>query len=263
MTISDDELRTRLRLGEDSLWEFKEFEFRGDRPASPSRDDLANEIAAFANAQGGNLLCGITDGGDLQGMRRAQLDNLESLVVEICRDSIELPLVTFIHRRELDSQAFLVVEVPSGSSAHEVGGQSYVRVGSSKRRMTSDERLRLAERRAQAGYMWFDEQPVPGTGFKSLDPSLWRPLLSAQGALNPELALTQMGILRDDSDGIVRATLAGVLLFSASPDEWLPQARITATRYDGVSQSSGQIDTRVITGPLNTQVAEAMAFRSF
>ena len=260
MTISDDELRTRLRLGEDSLWEFKEFEFRDDRPVSPSRDDLADEIGAFANAHGGTLLCGVADDGTVQGMTRAQLECVGSLVVEVCRSSIEPPLEVEVHKMELDGAALVVVEIPAGPAQHQSKGRSFVRVGNSKQQMTSDERLRLAQRRSQARYMWFDEQPVPGTGFASLDPSSWRPLLSAQGALNPERALMQMGILRDDSDGVTRATVAGVLLCSASPDEWLPQARIAATRYDGVSQSSGQVDTRVITGPLYEQVAEAMAF---
>ena len=260
MTISDEELRTRLRLGEDSSWEFKEFEFRGDRPVSPSRDDVADEIGAFANAHGGTLLCGVADDGTVQGMTREQLERVGSLIVEMCRSSIEPPLEVEVHKMELDGVALVVVEIPAGPAQHQSKGRSYVRVGNSKQQMTSDERLRLAQRRSQARYMWFDEQPVPETGFASLDPSLWRPLLSAQGALNPELALTQMGILRDDSDGVIRATVAGVLLCSTAPEVHLPQVRITATRYDGVSQSSGQIDSRVITGPLNAQVAEAMAF---
>ena len=33
--ITDAEIRQRLRLGEDSAWEFKQIEFRGDRPTSP------------------------------------------------------------------------------------------------------------------------------------------------------------------------------------------------------------------------------------
>ncbi len=53
MKWSDVEIRQRLRLGEDGGWEFKRIEFAGDRPASPRREDLADEMAAFANANGG------------------------------------------------------------------------------------------------------------------------------------------------------------------------------------------------------------------
>ena len=59
MTYSDEDIARQLRLGEDSHWEFKEIEFAGNHPKSPGRNDWADEIAAFANANGGVLLCGV------------------------------------------------------------------------------------------------------------------------------------------------------------------------------------------------------------
>ena len=108
----------------------------------------------------------------------------------------------------------------------------------------------------QARFLWFDKQPVPGTGFGSLDESLWKPLLSTVGAADPESALERMGILTSDENGITRATVAGVLLCCRSPEEWLPNAYITATCYRGNDRASGQIDTQTITGPLNRQITE-------
>ena len=40
-----------------------------------------------------------------------------------------------------------------------------------------------------------------------------------------------------------------------SPEEWLPNAYITATCYRGNDRASGQVDTQTITGPLNRQIA--------
>ena len=68
MTCSDEEIRRHLRSGEDRNWEFKQVEFAGNLPTHPGRDDWADEIAAFANAGGGVLLCGVTDGGDVQDL---------------------------------------------------------------------------------------------------------------------------------------------------------------------------------------------------
>ena len=109
-------------------------------------------------------------------------------------------------------------------------------------------------------FIWFDKQPVPGTGFGSLDESLWKPLLSAEGAAAPKVALEKMGLLTNDENGTTRATVAGVLLCSPSPEEWLPNACISATCYRGTDRASGQIDAQTITGPLNRQIAEAVAF---
>ena len=154
----------------------------------------------------------------------------------------------------------MLVQIPRGDAQHDSLGGTYCRVGSSKRPMTSDARLRLAQQRAQSRFLWFDKRPVPETGFGSLDESLWKPLLSAEGAAAPELALEKMGLLTDDENGITRATVAGILLCTRSPEEWLPNACISATCYRGEARASGQIDAQTITGPLNQQIAEAVAF---
>ena len=261
MNFSDEDIRRQMRLGEDSHWEFKEIEFAGDVPKGPRRADLADELAAFANTDGGVVLCGVTDSGDVQGMSREQMDALERLLVEICTDMITPPIRPVVLRRETKERlSFLLVEVPQGHTQHDSPGGSYYRVGSSKRKMTNDERLRLAQQRGQARFLWFDKQPVPGTGFGSLDESLWKPLLSTIGAADPESALERMGLLTSDENGITRATVAGVLLCCRSPEEWLPNACITATCYRGNDRASGQIDTQTITGPLNRQITEAVAF---
>jgi len=260
MPFHDDEIRQRLRLGEDSYWEFKGIEFSGDRPRRPRRDDLADELAAFANTGGGVMLCGVTDGGEVQGMTRRQVDELEALLVNVCRDSISPPVTPTVERRELDGGMLLLVKVAEGDAQHDSPGGSFHRVGSSKRRMTPDERLRLAQRRGQARFLWFDKQPVPGTGFASLAEKLWRPLLGGPGTADPRLGLEKMGLLGLDDAGVTRATAAGVLLCSESPQDWLPSACITATAYVGADRGSGQIDSQTISGPLNHQVRDAAAF---
>lgn len=260
-TFSDEELRRQLRLGEDSHWEFKQIEFAGDKPKSPRRDELADEFAAFANTDGGVVLCGVTDDGEVQGMSRAQMDALERILAEICTDAIKPPIRPTILRREVEEgQPFLLVGIPKGADVHESPGGCYLRVGSTKRKMTNDERLRLAQRRGQARFLWFDKQPIPETGFGTLDEALWKPLLSPEGAINPESALEKMGLLTRDENETTRATVAGVLLCSRTPEQWLPNACITATCYRGEARASGQIDTQTITGPLNEQIENALAF---
>ena len=277
MRYSDEEIMRRLRLGEDSAWEFKRVEFSGDRPTSPvhasasaqtpavasplSRDDWANEVAAFANANGGVLLCGVSDDGDVLGMSRQQIVRLDALLVEVCTDSIEPPVRIRTEHRELaGGKPVLLVEVPQGDSLHEGPGGAYIRVGASKRKMKEDERMRLAQRRGQARFRWFDEQPVPGTGFRTLEEELWKPLLSAEGAADPESALTKLALLAADDAGVTRATVAGILFCTRNPERWLRNASITATRYRGGDRASGQVDSQDITGPLSRQIADAVAF---
>ncbi len=263
MNFSVEDIEIRLRSGEDSGWEFKQIEFAGDRPRRPTRDAWADEIAAFANATGGVLLAGVSDDGTVIGISRTQLASLDSLLVEVSSDTIKPPVRIRTYHRELSNgELVLLAEVPESDSVHESPGGCYIRVGASKRLLAGDERLRLAQRRLQARFLWFDKQPVPETGFRTLTEALWKPLLSAESAAEPEAALGKLALLEDDEAGVLRATVAGVLLCTPSPERWLPNACITATRYRGADRSSGQIDSQEIAGPVNQQIAGAVAFAS-
>ena len=86
MFHSVTELIEKIILGEDTTIEFKR--------VMPHRDSLADEIAAFANAQGGTILIGIDDNKEIVGLEQQELDRVEKMVVEICTDSIK-PAVDF------------------------------------------------------------------------------------------------------------------------------------------------------------------------
>ncbi len=260
MNMTDAEIRQRLRLGEDSGWEFKQIEFSGDRPTSPRREDLADEMTAFANANGGMLLCGVSDGGQLQGMSTKQMATVDQLLVEVSTDAVDPVLRINVYHRELDGKAFVLVDVPRGDSVHERAGRAFIRVGATKRRLGGDERLRLAQRRAQSRYLWFDRQVVPHTGFHTLNERLWEPLLSATGATDPRRALMNLRLLASDESNVDRATVAGVLLCTDSPKDWLQQAKIVATLYRGKDRASRQLDAQDIEGPLPAQIADAVKF---
>ncbi len=261
MTFDAADVRERIRLGEDARWELKEVVFRGNRLVGPRPDALADELAAFANGRGGILLLGVTEGGEVQGVTRTQLDELDRNVVDLCHNRITPPIEVDIRRFLIEpGKPVLSVEVEPGYAQHDSPGGAYQRFGGSKRRMSPDERRRLAEIRNQAPFRWFDKQPVPGTGLGSLDDALWEPMLDAQGRLDPRRGLARLALLASEAEAAAEATVAGVLLCSRAPERWLPNACITATHYRGKDRSSPQLDARVITGPLHRQVADAMTF---
>jgi len=179
----------------------------------------------------------------------------------VSTDTIKPPVRIRTHHRELiDGRLVLLAEIPRSDRVHESPGGNYIRVGASKRLMGGDERLRLTQRRPQARLIWFDKQTVPETGFRTLAEALWKPLFSAEGATEPEAALAKLALLGHDAAEVLRDTVAGLLLCTPTPERWLPNACVTATRYRGQDRASGQIDARTVTGPLNEQIAGAVAF---
>ena len=260
MNYTAKEVLDQIEAGEDSRWEFKQVEFAGRKLRSPKRDVLADEIAAFANARGGILVCGVSDNGQVQDLSGDELAALDAALVELSTDSIKPPVRISTQHLTLPDGRVLAAAVPQGDALHRSPGGSYVRVGGTKREMTTDEELRLAQRRGQARFLWFDKQPVPQTGFGSLEESLWKPMLSAEGRTDPERALQKLALLTATANGTVEATVAGILLCTSEPETWLPNACITATHYSGMDRSSPQLDARTITGPLHRQVADAVLF---
>ena len=260
MKFSLEDIKRSLRLGEDSVWEFKEIVFANNTIKS-NRDSLADEIAAFANTTGGALLCSVTNKGKVQDLTREQMYRLEQMFVGISSESIKPPVYIKTFRHEIDKKPLLLVEVPEGTSQYDSPGGSFHRVGSSKKSLNSDERLRLAQQRGQVRFIWFDKQPVPETGFQTLKESLWKPLLSEESLrIDTQVALEKMGLLVIDENGIKRATVAGVLLCSEHPEKLLSNACITATCYRGKDRASDQIDAKTIGGPLDQQIAQAINF---
>ncbi len=70
-----------------------------------------------------------------------------------------------------------------------------------------------------------------------------------------------MKLITEDESRQARATVAGILMCSSSPERWLPGAFVQAVCYRGIRQDSNyQIDAQAITGSLDKQVAAAMVF---
>ncbi|WWL68757.1 ATP-binding protein [Burkholderia pseudomallei] len=93
--------RTAIELGESHFREFKSaLEGRpGEkrkRPAKEIATDIAQTLVAFANADGGELLVGVEDNGDvtgLQGLSAGELNILENAPSERVFKNTPLPSV--------------------------------------------------------------------------------------------------------------------------------------------------------------------------
>ena len=266
MLETRDELLRKIRLGEDSVLELKRVEFGGDKVAAPRRNDLADELAAMANTRDGVCVLGVDDKTHgIDGIPIGKLDAVEAFVREICNDSIKPPLTVAIIRLELpdvsgDLRAVVRVDVPRSLFVHQSPGGYFRRQGSSKRQLEPDQLARLFQHRSQARLIRFEEQTVPRTGVATLDEPLWRRFTSVDSA-DPVLTLRKLKLISGDDNGVERATVAGVLMCAAHPEEWLPHAYIEAVRYRGIRQDSNyQMDAAQIVGPLDEQVRWAVKF---
>ena len=270
--MTDQELIRRIRLGEGGALELKEVHFSGNKIAGPKRAELADELAAFANSAGGVLVLGVNDETrEVTGIPLELLDSVESLVREVCNDSIRPRLDAGIRRRELPAhpklageeevalRPVLSIEVPKSLFVHESSGGYFRRLGSSKRRMEALALQRLMMLRAQSGIISFDELPVPGTAPADLDSELAERFVSEEADF--DLAVRKLGVIVEDEDGAERLSVAGVLLCTPQPEHRLRSAYIQAVFYAGDRLDKDyQLDAVDVVGPLDVQIAGALHF---
>lgn len=264
MTSNDlAELVEQIELGEDAALELKRVQLAGAKVKGPKPDDLADELAAFANARGGTLVLGVDDNREVAGIPAERLDDVERWVVQICRDRVKPVLDVDIRKRRLPDSGgqfreVLVIDVPRSLFVHQSPGGYFRRLGSSKVPMPPEVLARLFQERSQSRVIHFDESPVAGAPASSLEARLYSRFLR-QGSDGAE-SLMKLRMLAE-LDGVATPTVAGLLLGAEKPERYLPHAVIQAVVYQGERSSVDyQLDARDIGGPLDVQVEEAFAF---
>ena len=245
------ELLDLLRGGEDSTVEFKRDDVRNH--------DLAKELVAFLNLDGGVVLLGVEDDGGVSGTTR---DRVEEWVVELCRSKIEPPAdPTLSWAREAEpGRDVLAVRIAVGpykpyAQIHNNRRTYYVRVGSTSREASREELERMYQ---ASGRLRYGLKPTPGAGFDALDPRRLRDYLTRVLGGDAPAAADRLGwetLLRNlelmtESAGAPTATIDGLLLFGLAPKRYLPQSGVRAICYPGVESDYAARADEDLIGPL-------------
>lgn len=260
------ELLYQIRLGEDSQYEYKAVKIENNSIKGPAQRDLADELAAFANTKGGTLLLGVDDKTrEVTGIPLAHLEAVQKLVTNATQDNVEPPLVPMVRVVELpnhtgDLLPIVYIQVDRSLFVHKSNGRYFHRVNESKREMSTDYLARLMQQRSQSRLVRFEEQAVLTAEVSDLDVQLGQrfTLSNDQPA---SLQLRKLRIIVTGEDGNEHPSIAGILMATSDPRRWLPNAFIQCVAYSGDGRDANeQLDAQDITGPLDQQVIQALAF---
>lgn len=251
-----------LRNGENSGVEFK-------RDTVDQRQ-LAKELVALSNFDGGRVLLGVDDDGSVAGLSRA---HLEEWVMQVCRDKVRPEIIPFyeVVRDVAPGKDVAVVRVEPGLDVHHVWHAQhrtyYIRVGTLSREASLEELLRLGQQR---GSVRAELRPVSGSGLAALDVRRYRDYFArvlAQEMPVPategndaeqereqwQRLLTLTDLLTDSGS----ASMAGLLLFGRRPHRFLPQSGIDAAAYPGTEKDYATLERATLRGPLVALLSEA------
>ncbi|MDO9537881.1 MAG: putative DNA binding domain-containing protein, partial [Thermoplasmata archaeon] len=183
--------------------------------------DIGEEICALGNAEGGHIFIGIADDGTFKGC------DIKSAKERISQHltSITPPLRVRYHEITVDDKAILVVEVLPSKRLCAIGGNVFIRVGTSKRPLSIQEIISMS-----AEYLLFEVDKTP-TGEKDASQELVDHFISQSriAIVNPEQYLRNMGAWTKEGE----LTISGLLFFKKEPQSYLPYTAVRLLYKDG------------------------------
>jgi len=250
--MTTDEIKKIIQNGENSYIEFKEEEIKAK--------ELAEEIVAFSNSEGGMILIGVDDEGNIKGVKD---DKIEETVMNICRNNCIPHIIPLYENIEVEGKRIAVITVPKGLNKpyYTADHKYYVRVGTTKRIASKEELLRLFE---AGGSFRFDISPVEGTSIKDLNIDIIRDYFMKYNTFDlfeePEESVERILVNADilkEADGRKLCTVGGLLVFGKKPEKYLQQNGVSFAHFKGNEITDELIDKKIITGRIQ-DIAEQL-----
>jgi len=197
----------------------------------PEAQLLAETLVAFANSDGGTILIGVDETG--QVIRPVYADEVEVALraaVQECRPPVE---ARWHQAAAEEGLAFAIVVVRSPELHSLADGRVLVRAGAENRPLSGDEIRQLAATKSTGD---FEAEPAPGARREDFDDEViaefvakWEERRHREWTRSVDDLLLEVGAL--DVEG--HPTVAGVLLFARNPQAFLPQSGLTFVKFVG------------------------------
>ena len=261
-----DAIRRQLDVKEDARAEFMEVALGKRGVRSPNTEEMAGEMVAFANAEGGVIFLGVDDDGAVRGLLGDRLHEVEAWAINVASNNCDPPIHAILRREQLpgpdgSDRLVLLVEIRRGLYVHGTsGGRHHLRVGTTKQLLKGAALARLFQERGRT--FVFDEQPVPTATMDDLDREVVDAFFAARPPTIPwRDLLRNTRVASSDDESGERPTVAGLLAFGAKPHAHLPSACVEAAIYRGCRLTSDDlVHSESIQGRAPDQIDDAVRF---
>ncbi len=229
------------------------------RKAAAVAADVAETLSAMANADGGELVVGIEDDGEVTGVDQPE-DKL-ALIEDAARARCIPPVDYRCEEVEHRGLLLLHFSVEWSPLVHDLAdGRTLLRVHDRNMPFSQSDVAALKATKAQG---LVERQFPPGASLSDVDLDLVEVLRDRlRPASSAQTALAAYGLVESRGD---RATpnLACLLLFGSEPSRWHPRCDIDFVRFEGTARGTGErlnvIGRERIGGPLALLIDRAVA----
>ena len=220
-----NDLTKLIAAGESETTEF--------RSAGSHIDSLGKSVCAMLNQQGGVILWGVSDAGEVVGVPNAEA-RAHELNQFIAQNVTPQPLFS-VSVRQLSGKHLIVIDVPrTADKPYSMRRDIWVRVGQSVLKASTDESARLVQQSASELERW-EREPLPGYGMDDCDSQ------ELETARTEIISGDRFGIaVPTDDDEFLRRlglihhgqlTNAAAVLFAKSPRAWVPNLALRLVSY--------------------------------
>lgn len=202
---------------------------------------LAVPLVAMANADGGIILIGVNDCGEVEGIagHEAKVNELLRVPFDFCKPTIKVDFEE-LNCTDRDGQPnkILILTVHQSQFVHaNQADEVFYRVGDKSKKLTFDERMQLMY---DKGDRFYEDTPVAGAGLADLDLERVRAYAKRIGYSKSPLHYLREnhGFIRMEKEA-ERVSAAAILLFGKAPQQYFPRARVRFIRYEGTDEKTG------------------------
>ena len=207
----------------------------GERDIKPSK--IADELIGMANADGGILVFGVSDKGEIQDLQSLgdKLDNYRKLVF----DFIAPPCKVQLEEVFVDDKLIFIFHVEQDLETmffRKDNETFFLRVADSNRELNQAQIKKLEY---DKNIRLFEDEAVIDFDSDDLDQTLLQEYQQKVNFKGDLLDLLYKKHLLSKKDGIYQFKKSCVLLFSQNPEKYIPSASVRYVRFEGLESKTG------------------------
>jgi len=206
----------------------------------PKNDQIVKTIIGFCNQNGGKLVIGVTDQGNIMGIPPEEAANAIESLSKAIYDASTPPILPLVYTQTIHDKTLLVVEVSSGTNkpyyrkSEGLEKGTYVRLGPSTLRASAD---LIEELKWQARGKYYDMMPVYETTENDIDLEKIKEFIRSRkterkAKISQELLRSYYLITQEHAH--IYASTAGILLFGKQPQYFFTEAMIICSHFKGI-----------------------------
>ena len=236
------EIRKLIKDGENENVEFK--------TRRVHLETIAKSICAMLNSQGGVILIGVSDDGEIAGID-APDDSMAEIIDHIADQLSPVPLLS-VSSHTVARKEILMIDVPQGADKpYSLGREIFVRVGKRTLKADTDDTATIVGNAAAKLVRW-EAEPMPGFGVEDCDEfelsKAKTEIVSSgrMGSRDLDDNLDFLGRLRLTQRG--QLTNGAAVLFASDSLSWSPNLAIRIVSFTSEKSADIANDT-MFSGP--------------